>query len=701
MIDETANVTRLGRRLARERQARLEAEEISERATRRLYDAIRERDATATAVAELLGAVAAAANEATTMGDALVVALQRVCRYTGWPVGHALGVGAGDPPDIASLGLWHLDDTGRYGQFRAESESRRFPYGVGLPGRVLATAEPAWIPNVTEDPSFLRVAAASQAGLAAAFAFPVIVRSDVRAVLEFFSVDELAIKDDWLRVVAQVGAQLGRAVEREEAEARLTRQGLYDGLTGLPNRTLLMERLEHALLRAARSGAQIDLLFMDIDDFKTINDSLGHTAGDGVLAGVAERLGACIRSSDTVARFSSSMVARLGGDEFAILLENCGDLRIVAERILRALRDPLIVMEREMFVSLSIGGASSGIIRTAADLLQSADMALHIAKSGGKDRFEPFVPTMQLTADRRLQLVTELRRAVDGDQLRLHFQPELNLIDGRVIGVEALVRWEHPTYGTIPPAEFIPLAEESGLIMEVGRWVLGEACTVVAGWGDDPVLGRLSVAVNVSGRQLRDPGLAQTVASVLAETGLDAGRLLLEVTESVLMENDKFAVSVLEELRRSGIRLAVDDFGTGYSSLGALLRLPIDQLKIDRSFVHSLPDDEDAATIARAVVSLGHNLNLTVLAEGIETEAQLIALREFGCELGQGYLFARPVPKDDVRRVIVELADAGHAFGSVSGGVHQPAPRGHLEPREVLSLKTAPSTGPARYERFR
>jgi diguanylate cyclase (GGDEF)-like protein len=665
VTDEPADVQRLARRLTRERQARLEAEEISERATRKLYDAVRERDTTAIAVAELVGAVAAAANEATTLGDALLIALERVCQYTGWPVGHALAVGTGDPPDIATMGLWHLDDPGRYATFRAESEATRFPYGVGLPGRVLATAEPAWIPNVTEDPNFPRAAAASQVGLAAAFAFPVIVRSDVRAVLEFFSLEELAIKEDWLRVVTQIGAQLGRAVEREEAEARLTRQGLYDGLTGLPNRTLLKERLEHALVRAARTGVQIDLLFLGIDDFKTINDSLGHTAGDVVLAGVAERLGACVRASDTVARFSASMLARVGGDEFAILLENCSDPRIVAERVARALRDPLVVGETETFVSLSIGGASSATIQNAADLLRSADMALHMAKRGGKDRFEPFMPAMQLTADRRLQLVTELRHAVAGDQLRLHFQPELNLVDGRVIGVEALVRWEHPTYGTVQPNEFIPLAEESGVIVEVGRWVLREACSVIAGWGDDPVLNGLSVAVNVSGRQLREPGLAQTVASALVESGLSADRLLLEVTESVLMENDKVAVSLLEELRRSGIRLAVDDFGTGYSSLGALLRLPIDQLKLDRSFVSGLPDDDDAGTIARAVVSLGHNLNLTVLAEGIETEAQLVALREFGCDLGQGYLFARPVAKDDVRSVVVGLANGGPAFRNV------------------------------------
>lgn len=662
MTDELAEVRRLQQRLARERRARLESEAIAERITRDLYAAVRERDTTATAVAELLGAVAAAANQAANMDDALLVALDRVCQYTGWPVGHALTVSTGDQPQITTLGLWHLDEPERYARFRAESNATHFPSGVGLPGRVLATAQPAWIENVTEDPNFPRAQAASEAGLAAAFAFPVVVRDDVRAVLEFFSLDVLTVKEDWLRVVAQVGAQLGRALEREEAEARLTRQGLYDGLTGLPNRTLLMERLEHALVRAARSGARIDLLFLDIDDFKTINDSLGHTAGDAVLAGVAERLGACVRASDTLARPSESTVARLGGDEFAILLEDCRDPRIVTERIAQALRRPLVVMETELSISISIGGASNETIRDAGELLRSADMGLHVAKLGGKDRFQPFVPAMQLAVDRRLHLATELRRAVAGDQLRLHFQPELSLTDGRVIGVEALVRWEHPAYGAILPTEFIPLAEESGLIVEVGRWVLARACAVVAGWGDDPVLGRLSVAVNVSRRQLREPGLAQTVASVLAESGLDPGRLVLEVTESVLMENDEVAVGVLEELRRSGVRLAVDDFGTGYSSLAALLRLPIDQLKIDQSFVRGLPDDEDAGTIVWAVVRLGHNLNLTVLAEGIETEGQLAALREFGCDLGQGYLFSRPVSDDVLHGVVGDLAGGGPSF---------------------------------------
>jgi diguanylate cyclase (GGDEF)-like protein len=662
VTDEPVDASRLRNRLSRERRARLEAEEIAERATRQLYDAVRQRDATAIAVAELLGAVAAAANQATSMGDALLVALDRVCQYTGWPVGHALVVSTDDQPAITSLGLWHLDDAQRYAAFRAKSESLRFTSGVGLPGKVLATSQPAWITNVAKESNFPRKAVAIEAGLTSAFAFPVIVRSDVRAVLEFFSSEQLGVKEDWLRVVAQIGAQLGRALEREEGEARLTRQGLYDELTGLPNRTLLMERIEHALLRAGRSGAKIDLLLLDIDDFKIINDSLGHTAGDEMLAGVAARLGECVRDSDTLARSSASTVARLGGDEFAILLEDCRDPRIVAERVAQTLRRPLVVMETEMFVSMSIGGASNETIRDAAELLRSADMALHMAKRGGKDRYEPFLATMQLSADRRLQLANELRRAVEGDQLRLHFQPELNLTDGRVIGVEALVRWEHPTHGMVPPGEFIPLAEESGLIVDVGRWVLREACRVVAAWGHDPVLGQLSVAVNVSGRQLREPGFAQLVAATLAETGLDPGRLLLEVTESVLMENDKVAVSLLEELRSSGIRLAVDDFGTGYSSLGALLRLPIDQLKIDRSFVQGLPADEDAGTIARAVVSLGHNLNLTVLAEGIETGAQLVALREFGCDLGQGFLFSRAVPDGDLQDVVAGLAKTAPAL---------------------------------------
>jgi len=660
--EEPGSIRRLEQRLARERRARLEAEAIAERVTRQLYDAVRKRDATTTAVAELLGAVAAAANQAASMEDALVVALGRVCEYTGWPVGHALAVVTDE--EITSLGLWHLEGAERFAMFRAESEAMHFLCGEGLPGRVLATAQPAWINIVAEDPNFARHRTASAAGLATGFAFPVIVRNKVRAVLEFFSLEVLDINDAWLHVVAQIGAQLGRSLEREEAEARLTRQGLYDGMTGLPNRVLLMERLEHALCRAVRSGRKVDLLFLDIDDFKTINDSLGHTAGDAVLVEVAKRLDACVRDSDTLARASDATVARLGGDEFAIILEDCQDPRIVAARIAQALRRPFIVMETEMFVAMSIGGADNETIRDAAEMLRSADMALHQAKLGGKDRFELFLPGMQLTADRRLRLATELRRAAEGNQLLLHFQPELDLTNGRVIGVEALVRWQHPQYGIVAPNEFIPLAEESGAIVEVGRWVMREACAAAAGWADDPVLAQLSVAVNVSGRQLRDPGLARTVAVVLAETGLDADSLLLEVTESVLVENTSVGGKVLTELRNLGVRLAVDDFGTGYSSLAALLRRPINQLKIDGSFVQGLPDDEDAGRIIRLVIGLGHNLNLTVLAEGVETEGQLLALQKLGCDLGQGFLFSRPVPMDALQGVVADLADGRFAFAA-------------------------------------
>ena len=656
--ERTERLERLEGRLERERRARHEAELIAERATRELYEtaqvATRARE-----IAELFGTIAVAANEADRVEDALQVAVDRICDFTGWPVGHALVVDVSKPDTMVSARIWHLDDAARVAAFKELTERTRFERGVGLPGRVLASAAPAWITSVTQDPNFPRRPAAEVAGLGAGFALPVMVRSDVRAVLEFFSNEELRIDAELLRAMGMIGHQVGRVLEREEAEHRLTRQALYDGLTGLPNRTLLTERLDHAMARQARAKTTIDMLFFDVDDFKTINDSLGHEAGDQVLAVVAARVQGCLRRSDTLARPAAVTVARLGGDEFAVLLEDCADLAVVAERIGKVLREPIVILGRELFLSVSIGGARGASFAMADELLRAANLAMHAAKRNGKDRFEAYAAEMQAEVDRRLQLASELRRAIDQDQLVLHFQPEVRLDDLAVVGAEALVRWQHPVHGLVAPAEFIPLAEESGLIVPMGRWVLEEACRAAASWEKDALLSSALVAVNLSGRQLREPNLAQVVAAVLAATGLPASRLCLEVTESVLLEEgEDAAIALLHQLREVGVTLAVDDFGTGYSSLSILRRLPVQVLKIDRSFVSELPGDEDAGTIVWAVVRLGHNLGLRVLAEGIETDAQLAALRHFDCDEGQGYLFSRPVPATELPDAVRGLAPA-------------------------------------------
>ena len=645
--DEAASeqVRRLERRLARERASRLEAEAIAERVTSDLYEAV-QLLTRSTKVAELLGEVAVQANEAETAEEALQGVLRSVCSYTGWPVGHAYVLAPGDSDELISAGVWQTDDEERFGEFLRIAARTSFRRGEGLPGRTLLTNEPAWITDLTQDTNFPRVAAASECGLAAAFAAPVLIRSDTVAVLEFFATVIQPPDDNLLRVVGFVGAQLGRVLEREAAEERLTRQALYDGLTGLPNRTLLMDRLRNSLVRSARGGRDVHVLYLDIDDFKAINDSGGHAEGDAVLAALGSRLQECLRAGDSLGRVSHDTVARLGGDEFAVVLEECARPDVVAERIQLLLREPLRVGDHEVFVQLSIGSilVAAGAERAAPEsILAAANVAMHEAKRSGKSRHVQFQPRMHDEARRRHLLGEQLRQALAHDEFSLVYQPVVDLRSGDVIGAEALVRWDPPGHPQVAPAEFIGRAEETGLIVDLGTWVLEEACRQAVRWREAGAAG-FTMAVNVSGRQLREPDFVDVVRRALARSGLGADNLCLEMTESIVMERDDRAIAMLAELRADGVHLGIDDFGTGYSSLAALRQLPVNLLKIDRSFISSLPEDDDAGTIAWAVVRLGHTLGLPVLAEGVETEAQREALVRFGCDQAQGYLFGRPMP---------------------------------------------------------
>ena len=646
-------VRRLERRLARERAARLEAESIAERVTSDLYETV-QLLTRSTKVAELLGEVAVQANEAESAADALQGVLRSVCGYTGWPVGHAYVLAKGEPDELVSSGVWQTDDEARFREFLDIAARTSFRRGEGLPGRTLATNAPAWITDLTEDTNFPRVAAARACGLAAAFAAPVLIRSDTVAVLEFFATTIHPPDDNLLRVVGFVGAQLGRVLEREAAEERLTRQALYDGLTGLPNRMLLMDRLQSSLSRAARGGRDVHVLYLDVDDFKAINDSGGHAEGDAVLAALGTRLQDCVRSGDSVGRVSHDTVARLGGDEFAVVLEECARPDVVAERIRLLLREPLRVADHEVFVQLSMG---SIVVAAGADppapesVLAAANVAMHEAKREGKARHVQYQPRMHDEARRRHVLGEELRQGLANDDFSLVYQPVIDLRSGTVTGAEALVRWQHPVRGLVRPDEFIRRAEETGLIVGLGTWVLTEACRQAVRWRSAGA-SDFTMAVNVSGRQLREPDFVAVVRSVLEDTGLAPDSLCLEMTESIVMERDDRAIAMLTELRADGVHLGIDDFGTGYSSLAALRQLPVNLLKIDRSFISSLPEDDDAGTIAWAVVRLGHTLGLPVLAEGVETEAQREALLRFGCDQAQGYLFGRPMPAADFAGVL-------------------------------------------------
>jgi diguanylate cyclase (GGDEF)-like protein/PAS domain S-box-containing protein len=437
--------------------------------------------------------------------------------------------------------------------------------------------------------------------------------------------------------------------ERKRVEERLLHDALHDVLTGLPNRLFFMERLAQAMARAKRHSEQtFAVLFMDLDRFKLVNDSLGHPAGDELLGGVARRLLGCLRPSDTVARF--------GGDEFAVLLEDlkgpAGATR-VAERIQGAVATPFSLGGHEVFTGASIGIAlPSGLEETPEELLQNADTAMYRAKASRDSRCEVFDWGMHAELLERLQTEMGLRRAVERGEFRLHYQPIVSLRTGRIAGFEALLRWEHPERGLLAPAAFMEVAEETGLILPMGRWVLAEACRALRGWQAEFPGVPLSVSVNLSVRQLRQEGLADEVRATLEETGVDARALKLEITESVIMEKAEAATATLEALRALGVQLHMDDFGTGYSSLSYLHRLPLHALKVDRSFVGRMDGDFRTGQLVRTIIPLAHTLGLAVVAEGVETASALGILRGLRCEYAQGYYFSLPLEAAGVRTLL-------------------------------------------------
>ncbi|HJU01616.1 MAG TPA: EAL domain-containing protein [Actinomycetes bacterium] len=452
--------------------------------------------------------------------------------------------------------------------------------------------------------------------------------------------------------------------ERRQLEDQLSHQAFHDNLTSLANRALFKDRVEHALQRSWRRTPSVAVLFLDLDGFKEVNDSLGHAAGDRLLIQVGQRLGACVRPSDTVARF--------GGDEFAVLIEDASDdleLAAVAERILEELRQPFLINDRELHVSGSIGIARMDPDVDGVDqLLRNADLAMYRAKAAGQGGYERYDPAMHTQLVDRMQLESDLRRALDDGELFLHYQPTIDLASGQIAGAEALARWNHPVRGLVPPIEFIPLAETSGLIQRLGAWVLREACQQAAIWQqanphrDKP----LTLSVNLSGKQLQHAQVVDDVTQALRDSGLPPESLVLEMTESVLLDDSETVLDILGQLKQLGTRLAIDDFGTGYSSLSYLHRFPVDILKIDRSFVERLSHASDQAELARTIVRLGQSLQLQTVAEGVEDSAQFLALRRMGCDIGQGYYFGRPMPGDDMGRLLSEELAAAKAAATTN-----------------------------------
>jgi diguanylate cyclase (GGDEF)-like protein/PAS domain S-box-containing protein len=499
--------------------------------------------------------------------------------------------------------------------------------------RLLQPGEEGRLPHVLADP-------ATHAAAAGTEALECSLRHKDGNVLQFEVLYTDLLDDENVHGVVLNSRDVS---ERKAFEEQLAHQAFHDPVTNLANRALFVERVRHAVPRARREGARLAVIFMDLDDFKTINDSLGHAAGDAVLLEIAKRLDGSIRPSDTAARF--------GGDEFAVLLEDVGsaqDAADTAERILESFGAPLRLEGKELFVRCSLGiSIAEGDAAAGADeLIRNADAAMYIAKRDGKGGYRLFEPAMHEGVLERLELRADLQRAMTAGQLELYYQPLVHLSDGGASGVEALLRWHHPERGMLGPDTFIPLAEETGLIVPIGRWVLREACRegrqMQTLLGTDPPL---SMSVNLSVKQLQHSDIAADVRDALAESGLAAGSLTLEITESVLMTDTDLAVQRLGELKQLGVRLAMDDFGTGYSSLSYLSRFPVDILKMDRSFLSDGASPTSSA-LASAVVALGETLQLEVVAEGIEYREQWLGLRELGCDSGQGFLFAKPMDAD-------------------------------------------------------
>jgi diguanylate cyclase (GGDEF)-like protein len=613
----------------------------------RLLDALRERQVLLERLAQLQRGIV----DRLPVHEVLEAVVEGACELLDCGVGVLWIADPDDPDHVAAVATIGADD-------ELLELHRRQPAAEGLSGRAirertLVVADAAAGTGAAHDLSVF-----PREGASTAMAAPVFERSRVVGSLGVASTDAGRVygaRDQ--QVLLSLAEHASLALNHARAVEEAVHEALHDSLTGLPNRSLFLDRMRHALARAERGVEPVAVLFCDLDGFKTVNDSLGHRTGDRLLVSVAERLTECLRPADTI--------ARLGGDEFAVLLEELrepGDAARAAQRLLDALKSPFELRGREFFISASIGiAAGSGDAET---LLRDADLAMYRAKGLGKGRYAVYEPSMHTAIVERLELEVDLKRALEREELAVVYQPVFSLLDGTVTGVEALVRWNHPTRGTVMPESFVPLAEESGLIEELGRWVLRKACHQGALWrAKYPGHPGLGIGVNISGAQLREPGLVQEVSDALAESQLDATGLTLEITETALMESFETAIEQMDALNELGVDLAIDDFGTGYSSLRYLRRLPLDVMKIEKSFIGGIGGPQEEAELLRAIIDLAGIFGLRVVAEGVERQDQRERLVALGCQLGQGHLFSEPLDAADTDALLLRVGLLGGTDG--------------------------------------
>jgi len=550
------------------------------------------------------------------------------------------------------------------------SVSEAHPEGRGLSGLAFRTRQPCISNDYLADPRWSTFhAVVRRDGARSGAAFPLLVDERSIGIMLFISAEKDTFTAEFAELLQRLADNVAfalenfdRADEKKKADERIEYLASHDSLTGLPNREMFNGLLRHAIDTAHRRERRLAVLFIDLDRFKVINDSLGHEVGDLLLVETAKRLRGSLRASD--------VVARLGGDEFVVILEETDDAEAVEHvsgNLLSVLGQPLELSGHECHTTASIGIAmypANG--RDAQTLTKNADMAMYLAKEDGKNAFRFFSKDVKAQSIERLALEAALRRALERDQFSLNYQPKVDMASGQITGVEALLRWTHPDLGAVPPTQFIPLAEEIGIIVPIGRWVLRQACAQNMAWqrrGLRPV----SMAVNLSPRQFADQQLLQDIDEALAASGMSATLLQLEVTESMVMRNVSRAIKVLDAIQTRGIRLAIDDFGTGYSSMSLMKQFPIDTIKIDRSFVRDLPDDSEDQAIAQAIIHMGKALGMTIVAEGVETIEQHAFLRHHGCDEMQGYLFSKPLPANN-------MAELLHSTPTLASPPLQPAP---------------------------
>jgi diguanylate cyclase (GGDEF)-like protein/PAS domain S-box-containing protein len=583
--------------------------------------------------------VARCLSEAESASAALKAVIRAIAETQSWECGRYFGWDE-KAQVLAFSEFWHVPGA-ELEVFISKSRELTYAPGAGLIGQTFKAGQPVWVTDLASDPR-ARAGIARDAGMRGAFLFPVMSEGRAIGVLVFHSREVRDPDDRLLQAVRVIGGQIGQFVQRKRAEERVRYMATHDALTTLPNRVMFSQLLNHEIEVAKRYKRNFAVFFLDLDRFKFVNDTLGHEAGDKLLQEVGSRFKACVRAAD--------VVARLGGDEFVVLLQELGEreqIEMIARKFLSAALKPVDVSGHECRVTASIGiCVYPGDGDDEASLMKNADIAMYLAKEEGKNNFQFFSEDIRAHSLERIELESSLRRALERSQFSLQYQAKLDLKSRRITGVEALLRWRHPHLGMVPPAQFIPVAEETGLIVPIGNWVLRTACEQNMAWQREG-LPPVCMAVNLSARQFADEALPEEVRAALRESGMRPELLELELTESMVMRNAERAARVLADIKKMGVRIAIDDFGVGYSSLAQIKRFPIDTLKVDRSFIRDLEKNAEDRAITKAIINMGKTLSLSVVAEGVESAAQQTFLVDHDCDALQGYYFSKPIDQDE------------------------------------------------------